>query len=223
MDKDKLLKILKMIFIVILIIVFIFLSFILFINFSTKPLADEKRNLSQTDAKINVEFNNKEEYRTPIIRTFKEEEYNNFTQQKIDKIISTIDGNIEGDIPAVELKDEKAYINIEFFKDEEKTELDSTPTITIEIIQEDSYEREYKTKEVVRDKLEMENGKYRYKLDRYSPQYDKYFIHYNLIKIYYSIDEEKYISLFALNTTNADENVDWFEDNEELKNPIDIK
>ena len=78
-------------------------------------------------------------------------------------------------------------------------------------------------KEVVRDKLEIKNGQYRYKLDRYSPQYDKYFIRYNLIKIYYSIDKEDYISLFALNTTNADEDVDWFEDNEELENPIDIE
>lgn len=221
--KTKLLKILKAVFITLSVIVVIFLGIILVINFLTKPVADEKRNLSETDAKINVEFNNKEEYRTPIIRTFKEEEYNNFTQKKINKVISTIDGNIEGDIPAVELKYEKAYINIDFIKNEKSIEPDTVPYIIIEIAEEDSNDIDYQMKEVVRDKLEIKNGQYRYKLDRYSPQYDKYFIHYNLIKIYYSIDKEDYISLFALNTTNADEDVDWFEDNEELENPIDIE
>lgn len=221
--KTKLLKILKAVFITLSVIVVIFLGIILVINFLTKPVADEKRNLSETDAKINVEFNNKEEYRTPIIRTFKEEEYNNFTQKKINKVISTIDGNIEGDIPAVELKYEKAYINIDFIKNEKSIEPDTVPYIIIEIAEEDSNDIDYQMKEAVRDKLEIKNGQYRYKLDRYSPQYDKYFIHYNLIKIYYSIDKEDYISLFALNTTNADEDVDWFEDNEELENPIDIE
>lgn len=216
-------KTLKSVSIVIAIISVLALAAVIIINFLFRPLPENKRNLTKTDSKIIVTFNNEDEHRTPIIRTYKESEYSKLSKEKQKKIIKIVEGNIEGDIPAVELKGEKAYINIKFTKDGRSIEPDTIPEIKIEQLREDSNDIERDMKEIVIDKLEETKGLYRYKLDRYAPQTDKYFMHFNLIKIYYQIDGEGYVSIFALNTTNADKDVDWFEDNEELDTIIDIE
>lgn len=198
------------------------LGIILIINILIRPMPENKRNISGTDSKIIVTFNNEDEYRTPIIRTYKESNYGKLSKEKQKRTIKIVEGNIEGDIPAVELKDEKAYINIKFIKDGRPIEPDAIPEIKVEQLKKDSNDIEREMEEVLSDKLEESNGLYRYRLDRYSPQLDKYFMHFNIIKIYYQIDGEGYVSIFALNTTNADKDVDWFKDNEELENLIDI-
>lgn len=220
MDKDKRSRAFKNIFYAISIFVIITVGIIFFTNLSIAPVPEYKRNISETNAKIIVDINDKSETRTPIIRTYKEEEYNKLDENKIKKIMSVISGNIEGDIPAIELKGDKDVIYIHFIKDKEEVVPDNIPEIEIEVPKDEVDSAPYSTEyyKIIKDKLNIEDGKYSYKLKRYRTQYEKYFMHYNIIKISYELDGERYISIFGLNTTNVEDGVDFF-DNEELNQP----
>lgn len=221
MNKSNKKRILKNILAVIVIWVVIIGGFMIYISLMTRPLPEHKRNITETDAKIEVEINDKSETRTPIIRTYKEEDYNNFDEKKIEKIIDIINGNIEGDIPAVYIKDDNDIIYITFLKDGKELDPDNTPDIEIEFTEDSSETASYTTEKnrIINDKLKQEDGKYSYKIKRYRTQYEKYFIDYNIIRIYYEIDGQKYVSIFGLNATNTDEGTDFF-NNEDLETPI---
>ena len=65
---------------------------------------------------------------------------------------------------------------------------------------------------VIFDEMKKENDRYVYSIEKYRKTPDiKYFMHYNIIKIHYGIDGERYISIFVLNVTNIDD--DYFTDN----------
>lgn len=218
---EKSSRVLKGICYMVLVIIGLIVGSVLVINFITRPTPDHKRNVTDTDAKIRVDFSDSEEIRKPIIRSYRLEEYQKFDDKKIEKIMDTISGNIEGDIPAVHLKDDNDIIYITFLKDEKLVKPDSIPEIEIEVPEESADTAPYseENKRIINDKLEDEDGRYSFKIKRYRTQYEKYFLDYNIIKIYYKLDGEEYISLFGLNASNADEGTDFFE-NEMLKEPI---
>lgn len=222
MDKTKSKKILKNILFVILGFVIVIAGILFFMDIAMKPTPESKRNITETDAKIVVSFSDEEEERNPIIRTYKLEEYNNLDEKKFEKVMDTISGGIEGDIPAVYLKDDNDIIYMTFLKDEKEVEPDDLPNIEIEVPEEYADTAPYsgENNKIINDKLEKIDGKYGYKIKRYRIQKEKYFIDYNIIRIYYEIDGEQYISIFGLNSTNADEGTDFFE-NEYLDNPIE--
>ena len=220
MAKNKKSGVLKELLYFAAVLLVILVGIILIINFITRPTPDHKRNITETDAKMEVDFSDKQEDREAIIRTYKLEEYNNLDGDKIRKIMDTISGNIEGDIPAVYLKEGNDTINITFLKNDKEVETDSIPSIEIEIPEESASTAPYsiRNNRTIQDKLEKTVDNYSYKLERYKTQDEKYFLYYNIIRIYYEIDGESYISIFGLNTTNTDEGTNFFE-NEDLDQP----
>lgn len=224
MDKNRWKKLIKNILFTILGFILILMGIVFIVNLMVRPTPERKRNISETDAKILVTFSDIEEIRKPIIRTFKLEDWNNFDQKKITKTMEKISGGIEGDIPAVYLKDDNDIIYISFLKDDKEVEVVSIPKIEIEIPEESADTAPYSPEniKVISDVLEKRDGKYSYKLKRYRTQEEKYFLYYNLIKIYYKIDDEQYISTFGLNASNADSGTDFF-NNEVLEFPIEAE
>lgn len=220
MNKTRVVKTFKIILFLILIFLIMVAGIIFYIDRATRPTPENERNISETNVKIKVDINDKSEERTPIIRTYKEEAYKKFNEIKIRKIMSTISGNVEGDIPRVHLREDKDIIYISFIKNEEEVVPDYMPEIEIEVPEEEAPTAPYSTENnrIINDKLEHEDCKYRYKLSRYRIQNEKYFMHYNIIRIYYQIDGEKYISIFGLNASNAEDGVDFF-NNESLDEP----
>lgn len=220
MNKNKGRGLFKRIFYVVIILFIILAGIMLVINFVTRPTSEHKRNLTDTDVKIMVDFSDKEEVRKAIIRTYKLEDYNNFDGNKTEKIMDTISGNVEGDIPAVHLKDDNDIIYITFLKNEKEVETDSIPSIEIEVPEESADTAPYTTRnnKIIKDKLERTEENYSYKIKRYKTQHEKYFLYYNIIRIYYEIDGEEYVSIFGLNASNADNGTDFFE-NEDLDQP----
>lgn len=188
------------------------------IGCKTKPTPDNKRNISETDAKIEVEVSDPGETRAPIIRTYKQDDYNSFNEKEIKELMSTIRGNIEGDIPAVNVKDDKNIVYITFLKNGKVIDLDGIPDIEIEVSEGSADTVENKI--VINDKLIKADGNYNYRIERYKTQYEKYFFEYNIIRIFYEIDGDKYVSVFGLNTSNTDDGTNYFE-NEDLENPIE--
>ena len=81
----------------------IIIGIFIYLDWSLTPLPEIKRNISSSDIKIIVDFPDRAN-RTPIIRTYTKEEFINFNQKEIEKIKDTINGNIEGDIPALVLE-----------------------------------------------------------------------------------------------------------------------
>lgn len=220
MNKANGLKIIKKIFLIISILLIILIGINILINFIFKPTPGHKRNISEADVEIRVDINDKNETRTPIIRTYKEEDYKKFDEVKIGKIIDIVSGKVEGDIPAIHLKDEKDIIYVSFSKNKQEITPDYVPDIEIEVPKEWASTAPYNTEEnrIIKDKFKKEDRKYIYKLKRYRYQYEKYFMHYNIIRIKYEIDGEKYISILGLNTTNAGEGDSFFE-NRPLEQP----
>jgi hypothetical protein len=204
------------------VIIALLIGTVLVINFITRPTPEHKRNITYTDAKITVEFSDLKEVRKPIIRTYKLEEYNSFDGKDFEKTMSEISGNVEGDIPAVYLKDNNNLIHVKFFKNENRVEPDILPDIEIETPEEYADTAPYNPldSKVIKDKLEKTEEEYSYKLKNYRTQYEKYFLYYNIIKIHYKIDGEDYISVLGLNATNTDDGTNFFE-NEELNESIE--
>lgn len=222
MDNMKKKKILKNILYIIGLFMVLLIGLALIINFITRPTPENKRNITDTDAKITVEFSDSEEVRKPIIRTYKLEDYKTFDEKKIGKIMNKISGNVEGDIPAVYLKDNNDIIYVKFFKNGKQVQPDLLPDIKIEIPEEYADTAPYTplSNKVIEDKLEKTDEEYSYKIKTYRTQYEKYFLYYNIIKIHYKIEEEDYISVFGLNATNTDNGTNFFK-NEELEEPIE--
>ena len=202
----KLIKIFSIIFIL-LVILFIGLH----IYRSPKP--ELKRNNSVHGVKVNIKVSNDE--RTPIIRTFEREKFESLPEQKVMRLRDTIAGVIEGDIPSIHLnKDNKFYV--EFTKNGKVYE----PEIPKIKIFAESYYNDKTRETVIEGELDrLDDGRYFYDTKRYSTQFEKYFMEYLRIEIYYTIDGVDYVSTFGTFQTNADEGTNFF-DNESLEEPI---
>ena len=194
----------------------IILTIILFaaIQIYFSPTPNFRRNNSMNGVKVNIQVSNDE--RKPIVRTFEREEFESLPESKVMKVRDKIAGRIEGDIPCIHLiYDNKIYF--EFTKDGKVYE----PEIPkIKIFASASHYADDQKQRVIEGELDrLDDGRYFYETKRYSTQFEKYFLEYLRIEIYYTIDGVDYVSTFGTFQDNANDGTDFF-DNENLENPI---
>ena len=202
----KLIKIFSIIFILLVI-------FFVGLHIYRSPKPELKRNNSVHGVKVNVKVSDDE--RTPIIRTFEREKFESLPEHKLMKLRDTIAGAVEGDIPSIDLnKDNKFYVE---FIDKGKVYQPEIPKIKIFA---DSYYNDKTWETVIEGELDrLDDGRYFYETKRYNTQFEKYFMEYLRIEIYYTIDGVDYVSTFGAFQDNANEGTDFFE-NEKLEKPI---
>lgn len=194
----------------------IILTIILFaaIQIYFSPTPNFRRNNSMNGVKVNIQVSNDE--RKPIVRTFERKEFESLPESKVMKVRDKIAGRIEGDIPCIHLNyDNKIYF--EFTKDGKVYE----PEIPkIKIFASASHYADDQKKRVIEGELDrLDDGRYFYETKRYSTQFEKYFLEYLRIEIYYTIDGVDYLSTFGTFQDNANDGTDFF-DNENLEKPI---
>lgn len=194
----------------------IILTIILFaaIQIYFSPTPNFRRNNSMNGVKVNIQVSNDE--RKPIVRTFERKEFESLPESKVMKVRDKIAGRIEGDIPCIHLiYDNKIYF--EFTKDGKVYE----PEIPkIKIFASASHYADDQKQRVIEGELDrLDDGKYFYETKRYSTQFEKYFLEYLRIEIYYTIDGVDYVSTFGTFQDNANEGTDFF-NNETLEKPI---
>ena len=202
----KLIKIFSIIFILLVI-------FFVGLHIYRSPKPELKRNNSVHGVKVNVKVSDDE--RAPIIRTFEREKFESLPEQKVMRVRDTIAGATEGDIPSIDLnKDNKFYV--EFSKNGKVYEPE-TPKIKIFA---DSYFNDKTWETVIEGELDrLDDGRYFYETKRYNTQFEKYFMEYLRIEIYYTIDGVDYVSTFGTFQDNANDGTDFF-NNETLDTPI---
>ena len=194
----------------------IILTIILFaaIQIYFSPTPNFRRNNSMNGVKVNIQVSNDE--RKPIVRTFEREKFESLPESKVMKVRDKIAGRIEGDIPCIHLNyDNKIYF--EFTKDGKVYE----PEIPkIKIFASASHYADDQKQRVIEGELDrLDDGRYFYETKRYSTQFEKYFLEYLRIEIYYTIDGVDYVSTFGTFQDNANEGTDFF-NNETLEKPI---
>lgn len=194
----------------------IILTIILFaaIQIYFSPTPNFRRNNSMNGVKVNIQVSNDE--RKPIVRTFEREKFESLPESKVMKVRDKIAGRIEGDIPCIHLNyDNKIYF--EFTKDGKVYE----PEIPkIKIFASASYYDDKERQRVIEGELDrLDDGRYFYETKRYSTQFEKYFMEYLRVEIYYTIDGVDYLSTFGTFQDNANDGTNFF-DNEKLENPI---
>lgn len=196
--------------------VVIILTIILFaaIQIYFSPTPNFRRNNSMNGVKVNIQVSNDE--RKPIVRTFERKEFESLPESKVMKVRDKIAGRIEGDIPCIHLNyDNKIYF--EFTNDGKIYE----PEIPkIKIFASASHYADNQKQRVIEGELDrLDDGRYFYETKRYSTQFEKYFLEYLRIEIYYTIDGVDYLSTFGTFQDNANDGTDFF-DNENLEKPI---
>ena len=194
----------------------IILTIILFaaIQIYFSPTPNFRRNNSMNGVKVNIQVSNDE--RKPIVRTFERKEFESLPKSKVMKVRDKIAGRIEGDIPCIHLNyDNKIYF--EFTKDGKVYD----PEIPkIKIFASASHYDDKQKQRVIEGELDrLDDGRYYFETKRYSTQFEKYFLEYLRIEIYYTIDGVDYVSTFGTFQDNANDGTDFF-DNENLEKPI---
>ena len=212
--KSKTTKVFKILFIIAAILILIAMILFAAAQIYFSPTPESKRNNSVHGAKVNIKVSNDE--RKPIIRNFEREKFENLSEKEIMKLRDTIDGRIEGDIPSIHLnEDNRIYLTFE--KDGKVYE----PAIPkIKIFASASHYDDKEKQRVIEGELDrLDDGRYYFETKRYSTQFEKYFLEYLRVEIYYTIDGIDYVSTFGTFQDNANEGTDFF-DNETLENPI---
>lgn len=202
----KLIKIFSIIFILLVI-------FFVGLHIYRSPKPELKRNNSVHGVKVNIKVS--EDERTPIIRTFEREKFESLPEQKVMRLRDTIAGAVEGDLPSIDLNmDNKFYVE---FIDKGKVYEPEIPKIKIFA---DSYFNDKTRETVIEGELDrLDDGRYFYETKRYNTQFEKYFMEYLRIEIYYTIDGVDYVSTFGTFQDNANDGTDFF-NNETLDTPI---
>ncbi len=185
----------------------LFLLLILTVLSGCQP--EKNRNKSSSDVKIKVDLQDVAN-RTPIIRTYTKEEYTSFDKKEIDEIKDTINGNIEGDIPALVLENGTGELKISFEKNpSSSSDIVSTDNLAkIKISVLDSIYSEEQVKEINDLLIESEEETiYLYEIKRYLNNKEALYVESEdafmesmFIEIDYKIDNKNYVSIFAINT-----------------------
>lgn len=85
---------------IVLTLIFGFIQFWIRLEYAYQPTAYEKRNRTETAARMYVNLQNQ----TPssaIVYTYDKQEYDSFSERKRERIFDKVNGNMEGDIPAL--------------------------------------------------------------------------------------------------------------------------
>lgn len=185
------------------------------IAFATAPVPEAKRN--QTVDGLRVEASVSDDERLPIIKTFRREDYEKKSESEKQKIEESTRGNIEGDIPCVHLlKDPHIYFRLT--AEGKSLRPDEMPIVEIKSLPSHR-EHEKEPKIFFGEVREDAERGYSCALRAYRRQYEKYFLESDLITLRYTVHGREYVSMFSVSVSNAEEGVDFFE-NEELKEPI---
>ena len=183
-----------------------------FLQLSTRPLPDEQRNLSTTDITMQVRIDDPTN-RTPIVRTYKKEEFDALNDSERARLKDTVNGNVEGDVPAVHLENSTGLMEFAFVRTERPAG-DQTP---VPLVSENRPELKIAVQETlyseaellaIRDFLtETEDGSYRYEIQRYltpgmipAEENTEFHTESMYIEVHYQVDGELYVSVFAVNT-----------------------
>ena len=212
--KSKVMKVFKILFIIAAIL--IVLAIILFVaaQIYFSPTPDFKRNNSIHGDKVSIQVSNDE--RKPIVRTFEKEKFENLSEKEIVKLRDTIDGRIEGDIPCIHLNEDNKFY-VEFIN---KGKVYEPEIPKIKIFASASHHDDKQKQRVIEGELDrLDDGRYFYETKRYSTQFEKYFIGYLRVEIYYTIDGVDYVSTFGTFQGNGDDGTNYFENNK-LEEPI---
>lgn len=212
--KSKTTKFFKILFIIAAIL--ILLAIVLFVGLQIyfSPTPDSKRNNSIHGVKVNIQVSNDD--RKPIVRTFERSKFESMPENKIMKVRDTIEGRVEGDIPSIHLNEDKKI----YFTFEKDGEIYEPEIPKIKIFASASHYDDKEKQRVIEGELDrLDDGRYYFETKRYSTQFEKYFIGYLRVEIYYTIDGVDYVSTFGTFQDNADEGTDFF-DNETLEKPI---
>lgn len=203
-------KVAKVFAIVIILIIILFAAIQIYFS----PTPNFRRNNSMNGVKVNIQVSNDE--RKPIVRTFEREKFENLSEKEIMKLRDTIDGRIEGDIPCIHLnEDNKIYFTFESGGEVYQPEIPK-----IKIFASASHYDDKQKQRVIEGELDrLDDGRYYFETKRYSTQFEKYFLEYLRIEIYYTIDGVDYVSTFGTFQDNANDGTNFF-DNEKLEKPI---
>ena len=186
-----------------------------FITYAFSPTPDFMRN--QTVDGVCMDAVVAWDERKPIIRTFKEKDYLDLTENQLAKVQDTIGGKIEGDIPCIKLN-KKPRIFFQFEKDEKPVKPEK---ISMKIIAHAShYDDPEKTRIITGEPKDEGDTGYSYTTKRYGRQYEKDFLEYLQAEVHYTIDGENYISTFGAFQGNGDDGTNFFE-NETLNAPVE--
>ncbi len=182
----------------------------LIIRQSFQPLPEEKRNLSTMDIRMQVDVPDTAG-RTPIVRTFTREEFDKKDEKERERLKEVVNGNIEGDVPALVREKGRDFIALYFLKtdtsapsDGALVSPDALPEIRLSVL-ETLYSRE-EPKVITDTVTETEEGKYRYEISGYldetqRPEDSEMEAMY--IQVRYQIDGTGYVSVFAINTLES--------------------
>ncbi len=203
-------KVAKVFAILILLVIILFVAIQIYFS----PTPDFKRNNSIHGDKVNVQVSNDE--RKPIVRTFEREKFENLSEKELMKLRDTIDGRIEGDIPSIHLNEDNKFY-VEFIN---KGKVYEPAIPKIKIFASASHYDDKEKQRVIEGELDrLDDGRYYFETKRYSTQFEKYFLEYLRVEIYYTIDGVDYVSTFGTFQDNANDGTDFF-DNETLDTPI---
>ena len=203
-------KVAKVFAILFLLVMILFVAMQIYFS----PTPDFRRNNSIHGDKVNIKVSNDE--RKPIVRTFEREKFENISEKELMKLKDTVDGRIEGDIPCIHLnEDNKIY-----FTFERAGEVYSPEIPKIKIFASASHYDDKEKQRVIKGELDrLDDGRYYFETKRYSTQFEKYFMEYLRVEIYYTIGDVDYVSTFGTFQDNANDGTDFF-DNEKLESPI---
>lgn len=203
-------KVAKVFAILILLVIILFVAIQIYFS----PTPDFKRNNSIHGDKVNIQVSNDE--RKPIVRTFEREKFENLSEKEIIKLRDTIDGRVEGDIPSIHLNEDNKFY-VEFIN---KGKVYEPAIPKIKIFASASHYDDKEKQRVIEGELDrLDDGRYYFETKRYSTQFEKYFLEYLRVEIYYTIDGVDYVSTFGTFQDNAYDGTDFF-DNETLDTPI---
>ena len=212
--KSKTTKVFKILFIIAAILIVLAIILFAAIQICFSPTPDSKRNNSVHGVKVNVQVSNDE--RKPIVRTFQKEKFENLSEKEIVKLRDTIAGRVEGDIPCIHLSEDNKFY-VEFIN---KGKVYEPAIPKIKIFASASHYDDKEKQRVIEGELDrLDDGRYYFETKRYSTQFEKYFLEYLRVEIYYTIDGVDYVSTFGTFQDNANDGTDFF-DNETLENPI---
>lgn len=182
------------------------------------PTPDSQRN--QTINGVRLEAKIGSDTRKPIIKTLALKDYENRSEKAKKDIEDFVDGSIEGDIPCLHLlEDNRLYF---FFTNRSKAvTFPSEAPPKIEIYPAITYMDEDNSQMIIKDSLKQnKDGQYYFPMRRYKAQYERYFLDYHLIKIYYTINNNEYISLMGIYMDNYPADKTPFDENETLNPPL---
>lgn len=182
------------------------------------PTPDYQRN--QTINGVRLEAKIGSDTRKPIIKTLALKDYENRSEKAKKDIEDFVDGSIEGDIPCLHLlEDNRLYF---FFTNRSKAvTFPSEAPPKIEIYPAITYMDEDNSQMIIKDSLKQnKDGQYYFPMRRYKAQYERYFLDYHLIKIYYTINNKEYISLMGIYMDNYPADKTPFDENKTLNPPL---